>query len=207
MNSIFAPADKFTVSVGGYKFELGNELFTTISYDQETNTSEYFINKLISDLKNVLNLDESCYQYNYNQNYITFDYHDNLTQENFFIYLTTTNISTENYWMYPTYTSKQSLNTINFPVTRTISIIINSNTLPVYTIDKDITLDVEAIGSHLNVIIPAGNHTYSTVDTILFDFIHSINKNCGRYNYFYNTEHFLYTRFVSLHNIDKVENR
>lgn len=204
MNCIIVPEDTYTVSSGGYKIKYRN-VYNNISYESETNTSEYFISKYINNIKSSLSLNEGCYTYNYNQNYMTIDYYDNDTQKNLFLLSTTAGLATENYWMYPLSPDGRALNTMNFPVTRTISIVINSNTLPVYNIPNDITLGMDVIGSYKELTIPAGDYTYSTMNDLIYNFVNTFNNDCSKYLYYVNAEHFEYSRLTSRDEINETE--
>ena len=204
MNYIIVPEDTYTVSAGGYKIKY-RDVYKNINYESETNTSEYFISKYIDNIKSSLSLNESCYTYNYNQNYMTVDYYDTDTQKNLFLLSTTAELATENYWMYPLSPDGRALNTMNFPVTRTISIVINSNTLPVYNIPNDITLGMDVIGSYKELIIPAGDYTYSTMNDLIYNFVNTFNNDCSKYLYYVNAEYFEYSRLVSRTDVNETE--
>jgi hypothetical protein len=188
MNYIFVPEDTYTVSAGDYKLK-GN-YNKTISYSASTNTSEGFIDNLISSVSK--ETDNTVFNTYKNQNYTTLDWNDN--GKHFSLVSNTANLSTENYWMYPVVNEYKHTDTLNFPVTRTISIIINSNTLPVYTIPNDIILGMDVYGSYKELTIPAGNHTYSSIDNLLYNFI---ANHSDRLTQYLNLPYFRYTRLIS----------
>ena len=194
-SSIFVPADTYSVSEGSYIIRVNG--YKTYDYNSETNTSEYFINKIINNIINDVDFSKDSneyYIYN-NQNYITYDYYD-VHQRHIAILSNVSDLPLEDYWMYPQEPIFYLLHTINFPVTRTISIIIDSSSLPVYTIDKDITLEMELLGSHKTLLIPSGEYTYSTIDNIIFDFVNQ-NNNSNRFTNYYNLPYFQYSRYIS----------
>ena len=194
-SSIFVPVDAYSVSEGSYKIRVNG--YKTYNYNSETNTSEYFINKLINNIINdtEFNNDGNDYYIYNNQNYITYDYYDT-RHRHISILSNVSDLSIEDYWMYPQETRYFHLHTINFPVTRTLSIIIDSSSLPVYTIDKDITLEMELIGSYETLLIPSGEYTYSTIDNIIFNFVNR-DGNCNRFTNYYNLPYFQYSRYIS----------
>ena len=100
-----------------------------------------------------------------------------------------------NRWMYPLESKYGYINTLNIPITRTISIIINSNTLPVYTI-PEITVDLEYLGSEKQLIIPAGSYNYSSFNQIFFDYFHNIFYATNIFNNFLYIPYFDYTRYI-----------
>ena len=176
------------VSAGDYK--LKGSYDKTISYSASTNTSEGFIDDLIDSVSK--ETDNTVFNTYKNQNYTTLDWYDN--GNHFSLVSNTANLSTENYWMYPVVNEFKHINTYNFPVTRTISIIINSNTLPVYTIPNDIILGMDVYGSYKELTIPAGDHTYSTIDDLIYNFI---ANNSDRLTQYLNLPYFRYTRLIA----------
>ena len=100
-----------------------------------------------------------------------------------------------NRWLYPLESKYGYINTLNIPITRTISIIINSNTLPVYTI-PEITVDLEYLGSEKQLIIPAGSYNYSSFNQIFFDYLHQIFYATNNFTNYLDIPYFEYTRYI-----------
>ena len=100
-----------------------------------------------------------------------------------------------NRWLYPLESKYGYINTLNIPITRTISIIINSNTLPVYTI-PEITVDLEYLGSEKQLIIPAGSYNYSSFNQIFIDYLHQIFYATNYFNNYLGIPYFEYTRYI-----------
>ena len=199
-NIIYVPDDSYKISAGSFIIK-NDTKSTTCNYNSETNTSEHFINNTILNMNRFIGIYASDKPKSYvyrNQNYITYDFvDDNYEDEYLAIVSNISDLSEENYWMYPVETRYTFMNTWNFPVTRTISIIINSNTLPVYTIDKDITLTIDTIGSQFTLVIPAGEHSYSTVDDLIIHSFDKYDNHSMRFTNYYNIPYFQYTRFIS----------
>ena len=103
-----------------------------------------------------------------------------------------------NRWLYPLESKYGYINTLNIPITRTISIIINSNTLPVYTI-PEITVDLEYLGSKKQLIIPEGSYNYSSFNQIFIDYFHQIFHATGYFNNYLDIPYFDYTRYIVSH--------
>ena len=192
MKYLTVPEDVYTISAGSYKFlnsYLG--INKVISYDSETNTSENFLIKLVNSITSNLNFKYNIYS---NQNYYTFDFYqyENNNSHIFSLMSNTANISINNNWMYPLENKYLHINTYNFPITRTISIIINSNTLPIYSI-PEITVDLEYSGSKKQLIIPSGTYNYSSFNQIFFNFF---KKYSGKFTNYLNISYFEYTRYI-----------
>ena len=188
MSYVIVPEDTYTVSAGDYK--LKGYYDKTISYSASTNTSEGFLDNLINSVSQQTS--RTTFNTYKNQNYTTLDWCDN--GQHFSIVSNTANLSTENYWMYPVVNEFKHTDILNFPVTRTISIIINSSTLPVYTIPNNIILGMDVYGSYKELTIPAGDHTYSTIDNLLYNFI---ANHSDRLTQYLNLPYFRYTRLIS----------
>ena len=126
---INVPEDVYTISAGSYR--LFGSIRKNIKYNKETNTSENFLKKLVNSIQvNTNYFKEDTY---INQNYYTYNFIDSSTPNIISLISNTKVMSHNNHWMYPLENMYRHINTYNFPITRTISIIINSNTLPVYT--------------------------------------------------------------------------
>ena len=190
MNYIIIPEDTYTVSSGSYQliYKDPPEVIKTITYNSETNTSEYFLQKHCSVYSNYNNIINT----NINSNYYTINITKGRTY--FSIRSSTNDISDINLWMYPLYNGHAFIQTINFPITRTISIIINSNTLPVYNIENDINLNIESENISDVIIIPKGIHSYSTINNIILDYGKVSGSN---YNNYFNIPYFTYVRYIS----------
>lgn len=158
------PEDVYTISAGSYRLN-GPGSKKVMYYNKETNTSENFLKKLVNFIQvNTNYFKEDTY---INQNYYTYNFIDSNTTPNIVSLISYSKvISINNHWMYPLENMYRHINTYNFPITRTISIIINSNTLPVYTI-PEITVDIEYSGSKKQLIIPEGSYSYSSFNNIL----------------------------------------
>ena len=104
-------------------------------------------------------------------------------------------MSLNNHWMYPLENAYKHINTYNFPITRTISIIINSNTLPVYTI-PEITVDLEYLGSEKQLIIPEGSYSYSSFNNIFYNYFKNIYYTTDKFTNFFGIPYFEYTRYI-----------
>ena len=122
MKYLTVPEDTYTISAGSYKLVNKSPrswLNRVISYDSETNTSENFLEKLCNSITSNRNI---------NQNYYTYDFYEYKNKTQIFSLMSNTSESSNNNWMYPVQSKYLFINTFNFPITRTISIIINSNT-------------------------------------------------------------------------------
>ena len=161
-------------------------------YEAETNTSEYFLTKYVNNIKSFVSIYGQQWFHTYqNQNYTTIDYYGKPIA----LHSTSSNLPDENYWIYPLDELWLYLHTWNFPVTRTISIIVNSNTLPVYTIDKDITVDCDIGNSRKQMIIPSGDYNYVSFDNFIKKFITSYFRGDSWPNYYKNL-YFNYSRLM-----------
>ena len=191
MKYLTIPEDTYTISAGSYKIYLKNVFNKVISYDSEINTSENFLKKLVNSITSNLNFEYTNIYVN--QNYYTFDFYEYENNGQIFSLMSnTTNISINNNWMYPLENAYKHINTYNFPITRTISIIINSNTLPVYTI-PEITVDIEYSGSKKQLIIPEGSYNYSSFNQIFFNFF---KRYSDKFTNYFNIPYFEYTRYI-----------
>ena len=170
MNFLEVPEDVYTTEKNVYwiryypKGEV-NYVSKKITKDGMTNTSEYFLYDHISEITSIVG--EGNYKIYADQNFITVDY-INLDGG----YMSTVDGYPETvYWMYPGRDVPYPFgNTWHFPVTRTISIIINSNTLPVYSV-PEINVDVR-LGSNVHIMnIPANNYTYSSMNNLIGVFL------------------------------------
>ena len=128
-----------------------------------------------------------------NTNYLTYTLFS--SSYGFTLLSSPNSISGVNRWMYPVQGSLHHVNTLNIPITRTISIIINSNTLPVYTI-PEITVDLEYKGSEHQLIIPEGSYNYSSFNQIFFDYFHQIFNATNICRNFRDIPYFEYTRYI-----------
>ena len=186
---INVPEDVYTISAGSYRL-LGS-IRKNIKYNKETNTSENFLKKLVNSITSNLNFEYTNIYVN--QNYYTFDFYEYENNGQIFSLMSnTTNISINNNWMYPIENAYRHIHTYNFPITRTISIIINSNTLPVYTI-PEITVDIEYSGSKKQLIIPEGSYNYSSFNQIFFNFF---KRYSDKFTNYFNIPYFEYTRYI-----------
>ena len=145
MKYLTVPEDTYTISAGSYRLlNSYNGINKVMNYNKETNTSENFLKKLVNSIQvNTKYFKEDTY---INQNYYTYNFIDSSKHNIISLMSNTKVMSLNNHWMYPLENAYKHINTYNFPITRTISIIINSNTLPVYTI-PEITVDLEYLGS------------------------------------------------------------
>ncbi|MBR2022383.1 MAG: putative Ig domain-containing protein, partial [Mycoplasmataceae bacterium] len=126
-----------------------------------------------------------------NNNYLSYTF----SGISFTVMSSTNNIGGVNRWVYPLYNGYFYINTLNIPITKTISIIINSNTLPVYTI-PNITLDIELLGSEKQLIIPAGTYNYSSFNQLFINYTNNYFNATGIVTNFLDIPYFDYTRLI-----------
>lgn len=193
MKILNVPEDTFTVTSGKYAVVTGTEYnaIDTKTYPSATNTSEYFISDLCKVYSNYYNVAST----NINNNYYTVD----LIYDTKDVYMmsTTDYIPNQNQnWMYPLNNELRYLQTINYPITRTISIILNSNTLPVYNLENDITFTVKLLGKQETMTIPSGDHTYSSVNKIFEDKMHEGFSGWLMVHNYNDILYFDYTRLI-----------
>lgn len=201
MKYLYVPADTFTVSSGDYVVT-ANLKVETITYSAETNTSEYFITKMCNNLKTFLNNNNYNYLSELSRNYYLIDTYNAAV----IINSNTGNLHENNYWMYPLRQTYLYLNTYNFPITRTISIILNSDKLPIYTIDE-MNVPVSILGSDKTMIIPAGSYNYRQFGQVIQDFVNTyrypdqnlLNSEIiiNRGNDYYNIQYFGNWQFIA----------
>ena len=188
---INVPEDVYTISAGSYR--LFGSIRKNIKYNKETNTSENFLKKLVNSIQvNTNYFKEDTY---INQNYYTYNFIDSSTPNIISLISNTKVMSHNNHWMYPLENMYRHINTYNFPITRTISIIINSNTLPVYTI-PEITVDLEYSGSKKQLIIPEGSYTYSSFNNVFYNYFKNIYYTTDKFTNFFSIPYFEYTRYI-----------
>ncbi len=196
MKYLTVPEDTYTISAGSYKLVNKSPrswLNRVISYDSETNTSENFLEKLCNSIISNRNFEYTNIYVN--QNYYTFDFYEYKNKIQIFSLMSNTSESSNNNWMYPVQSKYLFIHTFNFPITRTISIIINSNTLPVYTI-PEITVDLEYLGSEHQLIIPEGSYNYSSFNQIFFNYFKTISTASNKFTNFDKIPYFEYTRYI-----------
>ncbi len=188
------PEDVYTISAGSYR--LLNRYMginKVMNYNKETNTSENFLKKLVNFIQvNTNYFKEDTY---INQNYYTYNFIDSSTPNIISLMSNTKVMSLNNHWMYPLENTYKHINTYNFPITRTISIIINSNTLPVYTI-PEITVDLEYSGSKKQLIIPEGSYSYSSFNNVFYNYFKSISTPSDKFHNFFGIPYYEYTRYI-----------
>ena len=188
------PEDVYTISAGSYR--LLNRYMginKVMNYNKETNTSENFLKKLVNFIQvNTNYFKEDTY---INQNYYTYMFIDSSTPNIISLMSNTKVMSLNNHWMYPLENTYKHINTYNFPITRTISIIINSNTLPVYTI-PEITVDLEYSGSKKQLIIPEGSYSYSSFNNVFYNYFKSISTPSDKFHNFFGIPYYEYTRYI-----------
>ena len=188
------PEDVYTISAGSYRLlnsHMG--INKVMNYNKETNTSENFLKKLVNFIQvNTNYFKEDTY---INQNYYTYNFIDSSTPKIISLMSNTNVMSLNNNWMYPLENNYFHINTYNFPITRTISIIINSNTLPVYTI-PEITVDLEYSGSKKQLIIPEGSYSYSSFNNVFYNYFKSISNSSNKFTNFLGIPYFEYTRYI-----------
>ena len=201
MNFLEVPEDVYTAETKQISRRLYNPNLQTSSFKTfvgKTASSEEFLKSIIDYIKAHF-LDTTAYNIYNNQNYMTLDYYSPGNSPNVLIGLhiragTQCDDLTTN-WMLPcSDEARATMNTFNLPVTRTISIIINSNTLPVYTINESISVSVELQGSIKEWLIPAGEHTYNTINQSFTDFIKTYGRNSAVLNY-YGLNYFFTSRY------------
>lgn len=171
MKYIFVPED--TYSVNSPIKRLNSNFNDSYTYTKDitisgTKTAEKCISELIQ--KQVYPISEAGFTYEtyLNKNWYTLDH--NYTGVVQFI-SNSSSISSVSNWCVPLQYNKTFYSTYNYPVTRTISLLINSNTLPIYNVDKDINLKVKQ-GSRLDTIaIPKGNYTWSSFNNIFLSYL------------------------------------
>ena len=187
------PEDVYTISAGSYRLN-GPGSKKVMYYNKETNTSENFLKKLVNFIQvNTNYFKEDTY---INQNYYTYNFIDSNTTPNIVSLISYSKvISINNHWMYPLENKYLHINTFNFPITRTISIIINSNTLPVYTI-PEITVDIEYSGSKKQLIIPEGSYNYSSFNNVFYNYFKKIYYTTDKFTNFFGIPYFEYTRYI-----------
>ena len=190
MNYLYVPEDVFTVGSGDYQTNSAGKI-QKYQYNSETNTSENFLKKHTAIFSNYYNVVTTI-----NSNYYTLELtlktNDIALRPNETIY------EGNNLWMYPLYTEYKYFQTVNFPITRTISIIIDSNSLPIQTIEEDIELTYHMNNNDTTLLIPAGEYTYSSIDQLFTDTNMFYNiGNRTSYN-FLNIPYFKYTRMTQL---------
>ena len=128
-----------------------------------------------------------------NMNYLSYTF---FNYQNFTVVSSTNHISGVNRWMYPLENNFYHIHTLNIPITRTISIIINSNTLPVYTI-PEITVDIEYSGSKKQLIIPEGSYNYSSFNQVFYDYFKKIYHASMSFTNYLDIPYFEYTRYIT----------
>ena len=187
MNLIYIPEDTYTIESGSYAIRRWSK-FTYINYEPETASCETFLNRLVESLE-FLNNDYTIYM---NQNYLSYTYYGYKEH-----YCVIEDESSSDYivnnWMYPkeiTYLFKCNN---YYPVTRTISIIINSNTLPIHTVTKSFSVNIYNYGTNevQSINIPSGNYTSQTFFTTLLG---NINGWSQQYFNFLNIPYFPFKR-------------
>lgn len=189
MNYLIIPKDTYTVTASNYMAYSVN-YNTIITIPSEENTSEYFINKLITSY-NLLNPTEIISVTN--NNFISFKYYGANSQ---YVFMSTSeSVFTDvNNWMYPLTQNYKFMQSINYPVTKTISIIINSNTLPIYNIPNDININIDIVGQKQILTIPKGNHSVSSVNNIFRDKCNEFQYEGDISHEYLNIPYFNYTR-------------
>ena len=155
-----------------------------LTQQQCLNNYKQMINQLCS------NFDILEYE---NMNYLSYTF---FNYKNFTIVSSTNYISGVNRWMYPLEKYFYHIHTLNIPITRTISIIINSNTLPVYTI-PEITVDLEYLGSKKQLIIPEGSYNYSSFNQVFYNYFKSIFNSTMSFTNYLDIPYFEYTRYIT----------
>ncbi len=159
-----------------------------LTQQQCLNNYKQMINQVINSKIHILKYE--------NMNYLSYTYYSYDSYKKNLIFNSSTNvISGVNRWMYPLSNIFKYVNTYNFPITRTISIIINSNTLPVYTI-PEITVDLEYKGSKKQLIIPEGSYNYSSFNQIFIDYFHKIFYATDKFTNYLDIPYFEYTRYI-----------
>ena len=194
MKYLTVPEDTYTISAGSYRLlNSYNGINKVMNYNKETNTSENFLKKLVNSIQvNTKYFKEDTY---INQNYYTYNFIDSSKHNIISLMSNTKVMSLNNHWMYPLENAYKHINTYNFPITRTISIIINSNTLPVYTI-PEITVDLEYLGSEKQLIIPEGSYSYSSFNNIFYNYFKNIYYTTDKFTNFFGIPYFEYTRYI-----------
>ena len=192
MNFINVNDNIYDIDADGFSIRLFNAA-TDVNgnqrrdYSANTGTSEELITSYIDIIKSITKT-EHYVIYN-NQNYITFDTYDC----HFYLYSNVDVNNIINSWMYPLYGNNLYTNTNNFPKTDTISIIINSNTLPVYNIENDITVSYIMNSTSGTITIPAGKHSYSTVNDIFKEKNINTISDVNQYKYI---QYFMNSRLI-----------
>lgn len=198
MSYIKVPDDKFTVISGSYYFYNSN-INKTINYYSQTDYSVNFAQSIIDNYKQyVSNNTGNTYLFN---NYLTFD---STNDYNCSILYKSGGNNTVNYWMYPMFTEHKFTSTFNLPLTKTISIIINSNTLPIYYISSPITIDVYYDNTNHTITIPSGNQTWSSVNEIFYNLLNTgTNIYVDYVTQYRNIQYFRYMRMIPPVTTDK----
>lgn len=172
------------------RFYFDKNKYSTIQILGGELTQDQYLNNYKSIMNSVFSNNFSVLTYE-NNNYLSYTF----SGIPFTVMSSTNNIGGVNRWVYPLYKGYAYINTLNIPITKTISIIINSNTLPVYTI-PNITLDIELLGSEKQLIIPAGTYNYSSFNQLFKDYTNNYFNATGNVTNFLDIPYFDYTRLI-----------
>ena len=180
----------FDVADEEIRFYFDRNKYSTVQILGGELTQDQYLNNYKSIMNTVFSNNFSVLSYE-NNNYLSYTF----SGISFTVMSSTNNIGGVNRWVYPLYNGYFYINTLNIPITKTISIIINSNTLPVYTI-PNITLDIELLGSEKQLIIPAGTYNYSSFNQLFINYTNNYFNATGIVTNFLDIPYFDYTRLI-----------
>lgn len=190
MYIIDVPDDTYTIAAGKYR-SVGTPQtnYTEVTYNSETNTSEYFLNKFTDSQNSIIS--NPFYKY-INQNYFSWNYLVTKAGNHRVTMSSTESLPLVNYWMYPLSDEWAFRGYYNYPITRTISIIVNSNTLPIQTI-PDITFSLYNYQENKKqqITIPSGDYSCKS---FMLKILNLTGTAGGEYFNFYNLQYFYESR-------------